>query len=285
MADSLYSTTLLWFTAGFILQAILPLRNKANLIGFLLLVIVVLVPSYIVSTDNFEIYPRAFIFTFLVFFFPTYFLAFKSYVLPNINELTLMLYTIFFWYSTLTLTESVGKSFLINIAAFPTLLTLIFALFPKQLSVFWQLLAYLWFLVLTSVLFLFQFNTKPLSFLLGDQTAISSSNTEIFLSGMVFFILAIKITSLLYLLPLPLKNQSFSNRIDNIKKYIHLLAIKFRDTQLIPYQALIIISGVSLILWINYQYKFISDTILINSLIILIPFLTHEYEKPAVRPK
>lgn len=213
-----------------------------------------------------------------------YALLFKEKVLERINKEILMVWTLVGFYiamqTPLITTHSQALIALSVLSVIPIINA--FAGFDRSYG--WKVYFYIWFLcVLVGIAaskFAFSTVANIFWFHHGDENL---SALTVFFVGMSFLYLAVNLWYVLELIPIPGKQQSFSDRLENIQDDMEILADDYDDLQVQWWKTvlLLVISGSSLA--INYFKHFVSDETLIPYIIVLLP-VVDKFRLPTKAP-
>ena len=198
---------------------------------------------------------------------------FRKYLLPRVNEIFVLSYTLTMWYAVFSYLRSpIAIEILVILFFFPTTATLFIAFSRTDLSIPWHVFFYVWFLVAVIVIGALQFPFRNLSFFVKDGFYWIAIPDLVF-SGMAFTYLAVNLSHVWELMPVTRsKTQSWTERKLEIKQYIGLLNERYGKYQLTRQQVMLLLVCQGGILLVNYFYPFISKTLLVNAFVIA-PFL------------
>jgi len=193
-------------------------------------------------------------------------------LIPRIQEKTMLLFTILFWYGWTTHLGSISAVFnskYLPIAIIPTLISIFAALSPYILPKFIRVIQYIWYLTITlsfSMILMDGHFWEVLRLKIPNEM----SNLDLFLSGYTGLFVITNILYLYLFIPIPSKHQSIAERMEALAEYFKLLIEKYNNSQLKPVHSLLYIVIFSLILYLNYHYTLVSTTVVIGSSIALI---------------
>lgn len=283
----------LWFGLGVILEAILLVKGRFNfekfkefIFSLITISLILLLAVFFTSFDNrtlrfvgFESVPYELIFVYL---FASSFLfakIFKKEILPEISEKTVLIFNLLFWYVFLVYFYH-SFAFLTLLFLIPTAFTFIIAFINVRLNFFWRSFFYMWFLMMIVLFVLSQFSSGNLSFFFNQKHIETLSPIDVLATGMVFLYLTLNVWYVLEAIwPFFQEGSFIRDKITGWKEYIKILSDKFSDYQLRPFHALLIILFVGSILTLNYYFKFVSDILMINALLLLTPQISRYAEK------
>ena len=166
------------------------------------------------------------------------FFAYTQELLPKLSEFDLILHAISIW--TLTsfgITASGFEQYAPYINGMSAIM-LLYVFLPLPTNTFVEVLLYAWSIILAICIMVVQY-WWFLSYPFYREPTFQSMFTMI-TSGMAGFILFRNVTILVELVPIPGKHQTFRERLNEVKKYAHLIHNKFDDRQLSPIPAIII---------------------------------------------
>lgn len=211
-----------------------------------------------------------FITYFLLFGFILAF-AFKKEILPKISEKVILVFTLIFWYSWI---NAMGFSQIISMtifipALFPTALVFFVAFTSYRIPFVLKITLYAWFLIIVSSMGIHLYSDIIKSIFL-HQPLPHFGLFELFLLGSSSLYLITNLTYLQYLIPLPAKSKSYSDRMKEWKKFVDLLANKYDKKQIEIWHSLIWTISLILIFFANYHYQWIHEsTVIIISISLL----------------
>ena len=266
------STSLLWllfgsFFAGYILQTSKYLQSRDDIkavIIFIFIALIGFVPGKSEQPYQYGIQSHMVYYFCLLSLF--IFVFFQKRILPPVNELSILVYTIIIWYFLLN--HSVNY-ILMAFMFFPTCVAIIAAMYPLPFSKEIQVVFYILFLFESLILMWLQITRGSLA--ISFQLDPNASPISYFFSGMVFFTLAMRVISIWLLIPVPSKHQTWANRMKEYREYIHLFPEKYSDQQLRPVIAVCIVALLIATLILNYQFRFVSEEFLLDGIFIGLP--------------
>jgi len=281
MSDPLQLT--LWFGLGVIVQAIFLIYdrlNSKNLRNFFLCLLFSVIFGFIPRKGegivNYDVVFHIFIW--FIFFLISFAAVFRKEILPEINKTVILSFTLIFWYIFLVYfySNTIYKNFLTLIVLIPTIATLISVFTNLKLSFFWRLFFYVWFLILLISLLLSQLSLETFSSFFKKDGIVSLTFIDALVTGMVFLYLCV---NSLYVINVffTYKDEEAppGERLKAWREHIRMLVDKYIDYQPHPILSLLIILLLGGIFAANYYNKFISDFLLINILILIVPFLSY----------
>lgn len=270
-----YLNVVILFSLGVILQAIILTIGKIdidNLIKICLILVGSFVLSFLITIEYENSFNNVTLYAFFIFIFSFLFAIYlKEAILPEINELTILSYSLIFWYIFLThfdFKPTIG----VVLALMATVGTFIIAFINFKLHLFWKLFFYIWFLIIDVFLIFSQFSFGNLALLLYQNNSVTElGGLDSLLMGMSFQLLVAFSVYIFELIPVPRRGQLLENRIKEVEQHITLLTSKYSDVQLNPIIALLIIAFQISVFVLNYYFKLLPDYILINFSIISTP--------------
>ncbi|MDR3477009.1 MAG: hypothetical protein P4M14_03130 [Gammaproteobacteria bacterium] len=205
-----------------------------------------------------------------------YLMIFRKKILPAINELSLALFnTIFIFQYFFTIhgelnRQGINDSIFLNLICIFSVIVFINALVEMTTPFFIKLIFYVWYLLMACILLLF--TIYQMNFSIENNSFITYLT---FISiGCVVFELSIDALAVIYLIPIPMKGQSLSNRLSRIKLHIELLTNKYSEEKTDTLQnLLIILCLISLLLW-NARYIQFNTIFILNAVLIINSILT-----------
>jgi signal transduction histidine kinase len=213
----------------------------------------------------------------LSFFFIIFSISFgaisQKEILPEINEQTIISFTLVFWYIYILYFHPSLSGFWTWLALIPSSGVLIICFINARLGFFWKLFFYTWFLLIIVFLSIFYFSFGNLSFFFNQENIKTLSPLDVFSTGMAFLYLVANIWYIFELIPISGKYQTIGDRIREWKEYTKLLTGKYSDYQLRPVHTGLIITFQGGILFLNYFLKFLPDDLITSISILLIPQL------------
>ncbi len=237
-----------------------------------------------IDYDNGLIDFKFFFYTFLFFviFTSTSFIARE--ILIHISELTMLVYTVLFWYIYLTklptiemlmTLETIPIVFLISFLFF-SLLVFQKSLSQSKNSLAVEVLMYVWFIIINLFIFFVIFAedlfTQPVP--LSRNDTLLSLPLFKFIQGMAFFSVISNLTIIFNLIPLPSKNQTVQEKIKQIAQYMKVMSLKFQDQQAKPLFVFFLTILFSTILFVNYYLQVVIDKDLVYIILIIGSALT-----------
>lgn len=202
--------------------------------------------------------PRYIAFLFLVTVFGS--LIFIDFILSNISEINILIITLLSWYM-----YSIFGLWKFSIPILLLLITISVIMLwvftrKKEINFLSKVLFYVYHILFALILIIIQF---PEFLSIVDWNS-NYSPFEMFIFWMVSVSLLNYVFYLIYLIPFPDKKNWFSRSIDRVKTYCQSLAYKFSYHKICKSNAIIIILVFLLLVFINNNYRIISDIAFIN---------------------
>jgi hypothetical protein len=207
--------------------------------------------------------------------------------LPQINEESLLVYTLLFWPTYLSATPeafSSGNADPFYIFAFLASFGVLMLSFVRaKPPVILRLFSYLWFLAIIIYL-IYPQTTDPLYKvsvgMFGIYAAIS-----LFLLGMVCLQFSVYAFSIYLLIPVPFRGEGIGGFVKRWTDHAFLLTRKFSNRQMQPQKAVVLIVLISGTFIFNFYQKVLSLPLLVNLIIVLHGFfLSVESFYPEAKP-
>ena len=276
----------LFFGMGVFGGAMQRIKTREGLKLFIACTVASLILATLLSIDydNGLIDFKFFFYTFLFFviFTSTSFIARE--ILIHISELTMLVYTVLFWYIYLTklptiemlmTLETIPIVFLISFLFF-SLLVFQKSLSQSKNSLAVEVLMYVWFIIINLFIFFVIFAedlfTQPVP--LSRNDTLLSLPLFKFIQGMAFFSVISNLTIIFNLIPLPSKNQTVQEKIKQIAQYMKVMSLKFQDQQAKPLFVFFLTILFSTILFVNYYLQVVIDKDLVYIILIIGSALT-----------
>lgn len=252
-------------------------KKKLNKIEFLISIIFSTFTSfaYIVRQNDYNLLSFTNVFLGTIIFFSIVYLA--KYILPKVNEIQILIWVTLYWYIRFSLGFDIIVSRYVDVIFADIILiilsavTFIISVLHVQLNDKIRLVLYVWFLTIsTSVLYFALPNYSNIISSADILSSVLSQNfkTYVFavLYGFQLFYVVCNVLYLFYLIPIPAKNQSMKDRINDLREFIKLLTDKFDSYQFKSSTVIVSISVVVILLYINFNYGLlsISNTILLT---------------------
>ena len=197
-------------------------------------------------------------------------LTFKEDILPTISETVLLLYSSIFWFAFFSYYYE-GTAFqnaVLLVLLVPTAATLFVACRKTQLYFSLKLILYTWFLFIIVSLGFFQFPYRQLAIFMADSQVPWTTPVESVSAGMAFLFLAANAMYIFYLVPVPGKGQSWKGRMREWHEFTDLVTARFDDSQAMRRETLAVLVAVGGLLLLNYEYRWLPASLLINVLIV-----------------
>jgi hypothetical protein len=266
-----------FFGLGILIQAIslagfenvLVKKRNETLIAVIAAVISFIV-SYLKEPEDVEMK----IVSSLLFLCIIFAILFQKELIKPLHERTVLIFTLLFWYLWVTQVgaENIMHWPLFQIALLPTLAAMFLVIIRKKLSFPWKLFMYTWYLVILAsyaLVLIWEYNE-----ILWCRGVCEQFNLfHLFLLGGVTFFAIVNFFYLFILIPLPGKNQTFKERIEDWKEFTQLMTSKYQNKQLSGLESLFLFIGMGILLAVNYRYQFFDHLTLINTVIIILSFI------------
>lgn len=270
------SDAIILFYAGIVAQALFLLIGRMGLkdAGQVLACCGISLFGLIPGKHEHVYDPHLHLFMVACIFAIAYACFFKKKVLERINQEILMVWTLVFLYIMAQTPFIADHAWLFIPLAAASLLAVInaFAGFDRYYG--WKVYFYVWFLCTIAGILAsqFAFLTVCAVFGLGQHPAVIGSFT-VFVVGMSFLYLAINLWYVIELIPLPGKHQSFSERMEQVKEDMEILAGDYDAEQIRWWKTLALLIVSASLLTANYFQHFVSDTTLVPVLIAILPVM------------
>ncbi|MBI3980644.1 hypothetical protein HY345_01470 [Candidatus Microgenomates bacterium] len=277
------TVSLIFFGLGVAIAALRRIKTKDGLTGFIAcigasLLLITLLAIEDTNRNDLALIAYGYFFCFLIVFTTTTFLA--KEILHSVSELDVLIYTILFWFITITKFsplnwptsgELFALMFFIILVGFS--LTVLFSSVVNSVNgAVTEIALYVWFIFIN--IFLFFTLIGPEIFNVRELSRNYPSPFSSFLNGFVFFGIASNICLLYNLLPIPGKGQEFGEKLNQIKGLLEVIKLKFKDKQARPLFSLLVIVTLSFILMSNYSYQLVGYNDLLFVILILSPIIS-----------
>ncbi|MBI3934954.1 MAG: hypothetical protein HY316_09700 [Acidobacteria bacterium] len=205
----------------------------------------------------------------LIFFHFAFVLAltifFRKKILPEIDEIVLFVWMAGFWYLCLS---RFGLMHIVSIIALlPSCISLVVGIFRVRMDFLTPIILYVWFLIMSLAVAAMLF---PGEELMEDLTFPPGRS---FFLGMLFFYALSYLLSVLNFIPIPAKNQTFRERMKEVREHAYLIADKFNDFQHPPLVMLALLAGTAAGLYTNYAYQLVEEKLLLSVVLGLSPMI------------
>ena len=197
--------------------------------------------------------------------------TFRKDILPLITGVVLLSYTLIFWFAFFSYFYDGTPLHVILLALLlvPTAAT-IFATFLKTQPGFaLKLVLYTWFLVIILCLGLFQFPFSQLKLFLEDHQVPWVTPVQSATAGMAFLFLLANASYVLYLIPIPGRNESWAQRMQTWHEFTDLLSQRFADARVTLAQAAMVLGAEGTLLLLSAIYRWFPPGLVINLAIII----------------
>jgi hypothetical protein len=259
----------LWFGSGIALQALFLIRGDWNW-GKLALCVAFGALGMVPGKHEHEYQPFLHVLFSMGLFAFMFALSFKNDLLPVISEKVLLSYSLIFWFAFFSYfyKGTAWSNALAALLLLPTAATVFIAVQRPVLSFVWKLSLYTWFLCVVVSLGLFQFPFQHLSIFLSPQKSPWLNPLDCIVAGMAFLYLAVNMAYLFELIPIPGKNQSWAERMEEWHKLTGLMTQRFEDEPLHRLGMLLIV-GQGVALLVIYFLHWVSAALAINFFVVL----------------
>jgi hypothetical protein len=281
------------FGLGVLIQAFLMLLSVTDLKSGLIsqasafgMSLIAFIPFKHESTYDFSLHYTLCIFLFMVIFSAIN----NKKILPVITEHSLILFNMVFLYYFFTqlfmpllLSQYTVLGLIIFSAFFivPSFAVFLNGLIPMRPPNWVKTFFYVWYLVMASVLLLFVI--VPVS---QDLNMAPQLDYEYWLPmlslGMLSMCLSVDVVNVLLLVPYPARDQTFRERLQNVKLHIMLLNSKYKDEVLNPVHTLILMLMISFIFILNIYFLHFSDLVVVNAVFLVGRYLTGYQSSPKI---
>jgi|GEM_PF-969825 len=158
----------------------------------------------------------------------------------------------------------------------PTFATIINSFTNLDKHFGWQVFFYLWFCAMSVIIGVLHFlKGEILNISVSDFGMLQIPPVSAFFVGASFLYILSNIWYIFYMIPVPTsKRESFSVRIMKIKRHMQLLAHGYVRQKNDTLGNIIILIILPVILFVNYQYAFISSDMVIFFILTLIPLVS-----------
>ena len=259
----------LWFALGVVLQALVLIRGDWNW-GRLAFCVVVAAFGMFPGKHEHEYRPFLHILFSLGIFAFMFALRFKDDLLPVISEKVLLSYSLIFWFAFFSYfykgtawDNALGALLLVPSAA------VVFIAFRQPtLSFVWKLCLYSWFLCVVVALGLFQFPFQNLSIFLSPERSPWLNPLDCIVAGMAFLYLAVNMAYLFELVPIPGKNQSWADRMEEWHTLTGLMTERYEEEPM-HRLGLLVLGGQAVALVVIYFSHWVPAALAINVFVVL----------------
>ncbi len=218
------------------------------------------------------------------FFSVFYALCFKKKVLERINKEILMVWTLVGLYIALQTPFITAwppaMMVLLGLSLIPVVNA--FAGFDKSHG--WKVYFYIWFLCVLVGITASKFAFSTVANVFGFSHRTEEINAlGIFLIGMSFLYLAVNLWYVVELIPLPGKHQTLSQRLEEVKEDMEILAGDYDANQVRWWKTILLLAVSASLLAVNYFHQFVSDETLVPLLIVALP-VVDKFKLPGKAP-
>lgn len=200
-------------------------------------------------------------------------LIFSRQVFSRIDEGTVRVHTLLFWYAVFLHRGHPAALFFVAAGLPFTLFTVVQAFRRGALGAAARAAFYLWFLLLTGAMIAFQFSDGDLHLLLRPGEKAIEAGPSLFLTGMVFFLLSVRAWSFLVLVPLPGRNQSFKERRGEIARVLDFFAGRFGGEDLPVRRTLLVTILAGGLLGGNAAFQLLPPDVVVNATLVGLPLV------------
>ena len=259
----------LWFALGVGLQALLLIRGDWNW-GRIALCVAFGALGMFPGKHEHVYQPFFHILLSLGFFAFMFALRFKNDLLPVVSEKVLLSYSLIFWFAFFSYfySATVYSNILLAALLAPSVATVFIAFSRPPLTFVWKLSLYTWFLCIVVSLGLFQFPFQHLSIFLSPDKSPWLTPLDCIVAGMAFLYLGVNLAYLFELIPIPGKNQSWANRMEEWHALTGLMTERFEDEPMHRVGMLLIV-GQGVALLVIYFFHWVSTALAINLFVVL----------------
>lgn len=219
----------------------------------------------------------AMIYTFFAGFGAALTMSFRKRILPQMNQISLLiLNTIFLYY----IISRLGYAHFFAILFYiPTLIGLLLILFKAELKNSQKGFLCLWYLVL--LIFTGFINIYYISS--ATETHLYSSYLSTFLAGSVALYIYVFIVYLIAFIPISDKNEyAVARRRAEVKEHFLLLISSFKKLNVNSFLSILTFFLLAVVLFINFQYKYISENLFIAISIFLTVYFNEKLSQPII---
>lgn len=284
-SDIIYS---IYFGLGIILQVYFFVRpgfNKEDIKelikdicgGFLFSFIVLVVIREGEEKINLSEHLLTVIYTFFVGFGTAFTMSFRKKILPKMNQVSLLILNTIFLYYIIT---RLGYTHFFAIFFYiPTIISLLFLLFKKDLKNSQKGFLCIWYLVLlifTGFINIYYILSAP-------KGHIYSSYLSTFLAGSVALYIYVFIVYLIAFIPISDRNKyAITRRRAEVREHFLLLISSFRKLNINPFLFILSFIFLAALLLLNFQYKYFSENLFIVFAIFLTVYLNEKLWRPVI---
>jgi hypothetical protein len=278
------STDLLWlFYAGIFAQAIFLLmgrfepRDFPKLGGCCLCSLAGLIPGKHETNYHLNIH----LFLIACAFAIGYALCFKKKILERINKEILMVWTLVGLYIALRTPLITAYPLVMMILLALSLIPIVNAFAGFDAGYEWKVFFYVWFLCVLVGIAASKFSFSTVANVFDFSRATEEVTAlQMFIIGMSFLYLAVNLWYVVELIPLPGKHQSLSDRLEQVKEDMEILADDYDDEQVGRWKTVVLLVATVSVLAANYFVNFVSDETLVPLFIVLLP-VVDKFKLPA----
>ncbi|QQS61257.1 MAG: hypothetical protein IPN70_05225 [Candidatus Moraniibacteriota bacterium] len=218
-----------------------------------------------------------FIYTFFFVFCTAFAMSFRRRLLPKVNQVSLLILNIIFLYY---ITTRLGYVHFFAIFFYiPTIISILFLFFKKDLSNSQKGFLCIWYLVLS--IFTAFINIYYISVAPKDYAYSSYATT--FLAGSIGLYIYVLIIYLIMFIPLSDKSEhAIARRRAEVKEHFLLLGASFQKLNINT--LLFIVTSILLValLLLNFEYKYFSENLFVVSVIFLIVYINEKLSKAVI---
>ena len=256
------------FLIGVVAQALLSMPGMGNILGGLMGLVGMMPGKHESRYDlSFHIVVTAIMFAAGVIS--------TSYrdIMPRLNELLLLSFTMTFWYVMLTCfaTSAPWRQYVMYAMLIPTAGVVYIAFIKTQLGFAGKLFFYAWFLLMTLAIALLQF---PQVYMLFAVTDSALSREDIWLcvfSGMAFFYVLVNLTCIYEIIPY--RSSDKQQRRSEMNELSSMLAEQYNTAPPPLWQTVGMLLAQCAVIYLNIVLHLVADWLLISMLLLGAPIV------------
>lgn len=269
--DPAYIVTL-WFSLGIFLHVAPKLQNLTAIRNFVFVIIfsffIGLLPDK--NETQYDIHDHLIKYFFICIALT--FFSFRNALIPKVNEHIVAVHSIILWYAILFLIPERLVPGVICISVIPTAIVIHSIFERRELDYTKQIVLYFWNDLIYLMLFFIQLDQFTKIFP-TFEVLVRVPVLQIIMSGMMFASIGLPIMGLLFIIPIPGKRQSLSERMAEIREYMGCVVKNFTEENTTPAKVLFMMMLSWGMLFLNRIYPVVSEFTLINILILSLPYL------------
>src|SRR3989344_6876511 len=284
-SDIIYS---IYFGLGILLQAYFFIRQgfrkedikeliKDTGGGLLFALTALMVIGRSEGKISLSVLPLVMVYTFFTGFGAAFTMSFRKRILPQMNQVSiLILNTVFLYY----ITTRLGYTHFFAIVFYiPTLIGLLLILFKTELKNSQKGFLCIWYLVLL----IFTGFINIYYILSATKSHLYSSYLSTFLAGSVALYIYIFFIFLIPFIPISDKNEyAVARRRTEVKEHFLLLISSFKKLDINSFLSILTFFLLAVVLFINFQYKYISENLFIAIAIFLTAYFNEKLSQPII---